>query len=145
MLAFGTGWDRRYTGSELHRLSEECFAPLAINDLTQAIQNVYREKTRMPHTENDVLSVASIYNERGTTSVTKLENCKAILVTPNTGFSNIVNKFYEGKLKHQVGYVIDDIELTSVLWLQSWDKKAICQVYFFFKMLMLHAYLLNRY
>lgn len=106
------------------RLSDDEFAPLWLNDLAFSIQETYGEYFPTSRSRNDVRSVASIYDLRGNAKCTSLEDCYAIMATPNLGFVNTVHDFYKDSYIRDVGFLISDIDITSLLWLQTWDKKS---------------------
>jgi hypothetical protein len=100
------------------------YSPLQINDLAYAIQIAYHQETQTNRSDNDVISVATVYHLRGNARASALDNCRAVIVTSNLAFAHTVSEFYNEKTSHDVGFVISDIDLTSVLWLRSWDKKG---------------------
>ena len=104
--------------------SKDEYMPMQINDLSHAIQVAYKQDFQTTRSDNDVRSVATIYHIRGNARSSSLSDCNAIVVTSNLGFTKTVYDFYKDKTLHEVGYVISDIDLTSILWLRSWDKKS---------------------
>ncbi|MBK8166601.1 MAG: hypothetical protein IPK64_11715 [bacterium] len=70
--------------------------------------------------EHDINSVRSIYVLRAHTAPTKLEKCKAVLVTSNGGFANAA---YEYGQRHEesraVSSVITDFSLANMAWLKA--------------------------
>lgn len=107
-----------------HELHLDEFTPLQLSDLSSEIQGVYGQPEKTSRTDNDVLTVASIYRLRGNARCTSLEDCHSVMATTNQGFVRTVRNFYKEKLRHAVHYVMNDVDLASILWLQSSDKKS---------------------
>lgn len=105
-------------------LYDDCYSLLNVKELEDVILNVLGKTNQISRCENDVLSVASVFHLRNRGSAYNIENCKAILATTNEGFSHAVNMLYKTKKNNEIGYVIDHIDLTALLWLRSWDKKS---------------------
>lgn len=105
-------------------LSSDEYSPLQINDLSYQIQTSYKQDFPNSRSDNDMLSVASIYHLRGRARSSSLDNCKAVMVTTNLGFVKAVSTFYKTSTTFDVDYVLNAIDLTAILWLSSWDKKS---------------------
>lgn len=105
-------------------LNNDEFAPLQLGALTCAVQNAYREISPTQRSLNDVLSVATIYKMRGFTKCTSIERCPAIMATSNQGLVWTIRSFYQDLYSDNTDLVMSDIELTSLLWLKSWNKKS---------------------
>ena len=105
-------------------LDTESFTALRPGELAVSIQKTYSLSIANKRSENDVLSVASVFHMRDNSRGCSIENCKAIIVTTNLGFLAAVNDLYGDSHNDNVGFVISDIDLTAILWLQSWDKKS---------------------
>lgn len=108
----------------MNELNSNEFLPLQVNDFSGEIEKLYRLDYPTTRSDNDVLSIASIYRLRGNASAKSLNNCTAVLVTTNTGLVNIVEEFYKSITTHTVRYIMSDIDLTSILWLCSWQEKS---------------------
>lgn len=105
-------------------LNSDEFASLQLDALTCAIQKAYKEISPTQRSLNDVLSVATVYKLRGFTKCTSIERCSAIMATSNQGLVWTIRNFYQDLYSDNTEFVMSDIELTSLLWLKSWNKKS---------------------
>ena len=69
--------------------------------------------------ERDVKSIAAIGRIRKDNKYKKIEDCKAIFVTTNYNLVESAEKCLEHKKYEEIGYIITDVELTTILWLKS--------------------------
>jgi hypothetical protein len=95
-----------------------------ISALTTALQGNLGGESRPGRTDNDVSSISAILSARNGHHCYKIEACKAILATTNPAFTSTVDALYRSKLAGEIRLVIDDIDLTALLWLRSWDAKS---------------------
>ncbi len=75
--------------------------------------------------QNDVESVSAISRLRGKSKRCTVEDCKAVFVTTNsiivrTLFDLFIDRFSKG----EISFAINEIDLTAILWLKSFDKKT---------------------
>lgn len=100
---------------------------LDLEELSQQLsQKVkYNKFTSLIALENDVNAISAISRLRGKSHMCGIENCKAILVTTNISLIRALYELYEERFKHgEVNFAISDIDLTSILWLKSYDKTS---------------------
>ena len=69
--------------------------------------------------ERDVKSIASIGRIRKDRIYKKIEDCKAIFVTTNYNLVEYSGKCLEQKKYEEIGFLITDVELITILWLKS--------------------------
>lgn len=69
--------------------------------------------------ENDVKSIAAIGRIRKDNKYTKIEKCKAVFATTNYNLVEHTGRFLDQKKYEEIGFLITDIELITVLWLKS--------------------------
>lgn len=72
--------------------------------------------------ERDVKSIAAIGRIRKDKKYKKIEDCKAIFVTTNYNLVEYAEKCLEHKKYEEIGFLITDIELITVLWLKSFKS-----------------------
>lgn len=72
--------------------------------------------------EKDVKSIAAIGRIRKDNKYSKLEECKAVFVTTNYNLVEYTERFLEQKRYEEIGFLITDIELITVLWLKSFKS-----------------------
>ena len=72
--------------------------------------------------ERDVKSIAAIGRIRKDNKYKKIEDCKAIFVTTNYNLVESAEKCLEHKKYEEIGYIITDVELTTILWLKSFKS-----------------------
>lgn len=72
--------------------------------------------------ERDVKSIAAIGRIRKDNKYKKIEDCKAIFVTTNYNLAESAEKCLEHKKYEEIGYIITDVELTTILWLKSFKS-----------------------
>lgn len=69
--------------------------------------------------ERDVKSIAAIGRIRKDRICKKIEDCKAIFVTTNYNLVEYAENCLEQKKYEEIGFLITDIELITILWLKS--------------------------
>lgn len=69
--------------------------------------------------ERDVKSIAAIGRIRKNRICKKIEDCKAIFVTTNYNLVEYAENCLEQKKYEEIGFLITDIELITILWLKS--------------------------
>lgn len=69
--------------------------------------------------ERDVKSIAAIGRIRQDKKYKKIEDCKAVFVTTNYNLVEYTERFLEQKKYEEIGFLITDVELITVLWLKS--------------------------
>lgn len=85
----------------------------------------YRNELEDSALNNDVESISSISRLRGKEKSYSIEDCKAVLVTQNTSIVNSVRELYKDRFsKGEISFAISEIDLTSILWLKSFDKNS---------------------
>lgn len=94
-----------------------------IPKLTACLRETLGHQFQPDRINNDVSSIASIYSLRKGCRCFNIENCKSILVTTNSGFTQAVNNYLKPKCNGEINLIIDDIDITALLWLRTWDKK----------------------
>lgn len=72
--------------------------------------------------QSDVKTIASIARLRGGDKPEKLEESKAIFVTINYDLITLTNSYFNVKKFNEIGYLINDIELITVLWLKTYKS-----------------------
>lgn len=105
-------------------LSNDEYVPLQVNELSTLIQNAFGQISQTTRSDNDVLSITSIYHLRGNARCSSFEGCRAVMATTNLRLTSAVQEFYRNKSTHDVSFVVSDIDLTAILWLRSWDKRS---------------------
>ncbi len=112
------------TAKSLSSFGAQTLQDIKANELTAKLQETQGALAQTTRIDNDVLSVASIFNARNGYDCYSIENCKAVLVTSNRSFTQAVNLLYKESSRGAVSLVIDDLDITALLWLRSWDKKS---------------------
>lgn len=69
--------------------------------------------------ERDVKSIAAIGRIRKDRICKKIEDCRAIFVTTNYNLVEYSGKCLEQKKYEEIGFLITDVEIITVLWLKS--------------------------
>lgn len=94
------------------------------SELTSFLEENYNDKeekiTRI--IEQDVKSISAIARLRRGEKYDKLEKSKAIFITTSTKLVHHIENFTKKKPFEEIGYVISDMELTTVLWLKTFKK-----------------------
>lgn len=72
--------------------------------------------------ERDVKSIASIERIREGKKCNKIEDCKAVFVTTNYNLVNYTEKCLGNKRYEEIGPLITDVDLITVLWLKSFKS-----------------------
>lgn len=67
----------------------------------------------------DVDSISAIARIRKGKKYKKIEECKAIFITTNYFLTQVTNNFFNRKDFEEIGFLINDIELTTILWLKT--------------------------
>lgn len=74
---------------------------------------------------NDVESVSAISRLRGKAKPCTIEDCKAIFVTTNSIIIRTLFDLYKDRFsKGEISFAINEVDLTAILWLKSFDKKT---------------------
>ena len=74
--------------------------------------------------ENDIDSIASIYYIRNGVPTTRIEESKALFLTPNIKLSKTANsflfsnKYYTGE---EVSGIVSDLDLASIMWIKTYS------------------------
>ena len=93
-------------------------------ELKEFLEQQYSDKeekvTRVIQT--DVDSISAIARLRKGQKYKKIEDCKAIFITTNYFLVQATNSFFNKKEYEEIGYLINDIELTTILWLKSFKE-----------------------
>lgn len=72
--------------------------------------------------KNDVESISAISRIREREKKYSIEDCKAIFVTTNIIIINAVKRLYKERFsKGEISFVVSDIDITSLLWLNSFN------------------------
>ena len=92
--------------------------------LTDFLMDNYAEnKEKMEGVvERDVKSIAAIGRIRKDNKYKKIEDCKAVFVTTNYNLVEYAEKCLEHKKYEEIGYLITDVELITILWLKSFKS-----------------------
>lgn len=69
--------------------------------------------------ENDIKSVCYISMLRKGIQTSRIEKCRYIFVTPYRYLKIATNEVVEGKSDTDIGLVIDDLDLTTILWFKD--------------------------
>lgn len=74
--------------------------------------------------QNDVDAISDISRIRGKSHRCGIEKCNAIFATRNNRLvTTVYNEYRERFERGEINFLINDIELTAMLWLKSYDKK----------------------
>lgn len=109
---------------EVQELESEKYSGFRFGELTLALRATYTGVNIEGRVDNDVLSVASIVKERGTTQAFSLGSSKAMLITKNSGLAYCANRNCPSMKEYSIGYALTDIDLMAALWLKTWDAKS---------------------
>ena len=92
--------------------------------LTDFLMENYAEnkETMEGIVDRDVKSIAAIGRIRKDNKYKKIEDCKAIFVTTNYNLVEFAEKCLEHKKYEEIGYIITDVELITILWLKSFKS-----------------------
>ncbi len=92
--------------------------------LTDFLMENYAEnkETMEGIVERDVKSIAAIGRIRKDNKYKKIEDCKAIFVTTNYNLVEFAEKCLEHKKYEEIGYIITDVEVITILWLKSFKS-----------------------
>lgn len=74
--------------------------------------------------ERDVKSIAAIGRIRKDNKYKKIEDCKAVFVTTNYNLVEYTQKCLEQKKYEEIGFLITDVEIITVLWLKSFKTNS---------------------
>ena len=115
-----------YGTVESHDVKDKGFLDLQeLKDkLDQNLRNIGKNPKDIS-IENDIESISAISRLRGKACPYSIENCKAIFVTTNIVILRTLYELYSERFyKGEICFAITDVDLTSMLWLKSFDKQT---------------------
>lgn len=93
-------------------------------ELTEYIKKNYTRDTKEKTIYADIESVNAIKILRKSKHFTTIEESKAVFVTLNYNLINIIDKYFDLTKYNDVSYCINDVHLTSLLWMKNNTKNS---------------------
>jgi len=99
---------------------------LDLQELKDRLNENFRKIGKFPKDtsiENDIDSISAISRIRGKSRSCSVEDCKAIFATTNLIILKTLHELYHERFyRGEICFAITDVDLTSILWLKSFDK-----------------------
>lgn len=115
-----------YGTVEGHNVKDKGF--LDLQELKDKLDLNFRNIGKFPKDtsiENDIESISAISRLRGKACSYSIEDCKAIFATTNIVILRTLYELYNERFfKGEICFAITDVDLTSILWLKSFDKQT---------------------